>query len=123
MFCFWGLSFFIDNRHNVSVLYFVQKTKKTKHQKKTRTEKHIQHMQKKKCDSGYSGVATLCYEDCPSSFTDTGLYCEKPAEYGRGPFFECVCLYLCLFFLLAQIRIYFCFLCLYCVVFLIDGNT
>jgi hypothetical protein len=36
------------------------------------------------CRAGYSGIATVCYAACPSGFRDDGLYCGKPAPYGRG---------------------------------------
>ena len=36
------------------------------------------------CRAGYGGVATLCYAACPGGFHDDGLYCSKPAPYGRG---------------------------------------
>lgn len=26
----------------------------------------------------------VCVQDCPSGFRDDGLYCAKPAAYGRG---------------------------------------
>lgn len=37
------------------------------------------------CKSGYSGHATMCvYEPCPTGFRNDGLFCAKPAGYGRG---------------------------------------
>ncbi|WP_424976324.1 hypothetical protein [Dinoroseobacter sp. S124A] len=36
------------------------------------------------CRSGYAGAVTMCVPDCPSGFRDDGLYCAKPASYGRG---------------------------------------
>jgi hypothetical protein len=38
----------------------------------------------KACDAGYSGKVTMCIPECPSGFRDDGLYCAKPAAYGRG---------------------------------------
>jgi hypothetical protein len=37
------------------------------------------------CRAGYEGHATMCvFDSCPSRFTDQGLFCGKPAAYGRG---------------------------------------
>lgn len=36
------------------------------------------------CRAGYKGVGPVCWQNCPSNFTDTGGHCLKPAAYGRG---------------------------------------
>ena len=36
------------------------------------------------CRSGYTGAVTMCVPDCPAGFRNDGLYCAKPAAYGRG---------------------------------------
>lgn len=35
-------------------------------------------------EPGYTCAAETCTENCPSGFTDAGLFCQKPASYGRG---------------------------------------
>jgi len=38
-----------------------------------------------KCKNGFYNVACcICEEYCPEGFRDDGLYCAKPAAYGRG---------------------------------------
>jgi len=38
-----------------------------------------------KCKAGFYNVACcICEEYCPEGFRDDGLYCGKPAAYGRG---------------------------------------
>lgn len=37
-----------------------------------------------KCRDGYKGVAFVCWQNCPTGFTDTGAHCLKPKPYGRG---------------------------------------
>ncbi len=37
-----------------------------------------------KCASGMKGVGPVCWQSCPSSMTDHGVGCTKPAPYGRG---------------------------------------
>lgn len=37
-----------------------------------------------KCKSGYTGLAFVCWQDCPKGFRDDGAFCAKPAPYGRG---------------------------------------
>ena len=37
-----------------------------------------------KCRRGYKGAVTLCVPNCPRGYRDDGLYCFKPAPYGRG---------------------------------------
>lgn len=34
--------------------------------------------------SGYKCDATICSNICPAGFSEDGLYCGKPASYGRG---------------------------------------
>ena len=36
------------------------------------------------CKAGYYGVGPVCWQSCPSDFTDTGVDCLKPPSYGRG---------------------------------------
>lgn len=36
------------------------------------------------CRSGYTATVTMCVPGCPAGFRDDGLYCAKPAAYGRG---------------------------------------
>ena len=37
------------------------------------------------CEVNYQGNGQTCYERCPwYNYKDDGLYCEKPASYGRG---------------------------------------
>eukprot|EP00052_Salpingoeca_macrocollata_P020037 m.167767 g.167767 ORF g.167767 m.167767 type:complete len:455 (-) comp21136_c0_seq4:48-1412(-) len=36
------------------------------------------------CQSGYTGVSFVCWQDCPAGFADTGVDCLKPPAYGRG---------------------------------------
>lgn len=38
----------------------------------------------KPCGTDEKGIATFCYKNCPAGFRDDGLYCGKPAAYGRG---------------------------------------
>lgn len=37
-----------------------------------------------KCKKGYTGVAFVCWQDCPPGFKDHGAFCAKPGPYGRG---------------------------------------
>ncbi|KRX06822.1 hypothetical protein PPERSA_11467 [Pseudocohnilembus persalinus] len=38
-----------------------------------------------KCKQGYTNwECCVCANECPSGFRDDGLYCAKPAAYGRG---------------------------------------
>lgn len=37
-----------------------------------------------KCQAGYARSGPNCIATCPQGFTDIGLYCQKPAAYGRG---------------------------------------
>jgi hypothetical protein len=37
-----------------------------------------------KCRSGYYSIGPVCYEYCPNGFRNDGLFCAKPAAYGRG---------------------------------------
>ncbi|MBX7174099.1 MAG: hypothetical protein K1X72_24215 [Pyrinomonadaceae bacterium] len=37
-----------------------------------------------KCQSGYERSGSNCIATCPQGFSDIGLYCQKPAAYGRG---------------------------------------
>ena len=36
------------------------------------------------CKENYTGVGPVCWEDCPNSFRDDGMFCYKPKSYGRG---------------------------------------
>ncbi len=44
-----------------------------------------------KCQTGYTGALTGCYQNCPVGFTDTGLFCNKAGDiigkdiYSRSP--------------------------------------
>jgi hypothetical protein len=38
----------------------------------------------KNCAADEKGIATFCYKNCPAGYADNGLYCGKPAAYGRG---------------------------------------
>lgn len=38
----------------------------------------------KKCPSGSKGIASNCYKNCPTGFSDDGLYCGKQKSYTRG---------------------------------------
>ena len=31
-----------------------------------------------RCEGGYDGVGPVCWENCPSDFTDIGVSCAKP---------------------------------------------
>ncbi len=35
------------------------------------------------CDAGWKAVGTICYQQCPSGYSDDGLYCGK-TTYNRG---------------------------------------
>jgi hypothetical protein len=37
-----------------------------------------------KCASGMKGVGPVCWQQCPSGYSDHGVGCTKPAAYGRG---------------------------------------
>ena len=37
-----------------------------------------------KCDGGWDGKATICYQNCPSGYRDDGLFCAKQGERYRG---------------------------------------
>lgn len=37
-----------------------------------------------KCQAGYERSGPNCIATCPQGFKDIGLYCQKPAAYGRG---------------------------------------
>lgn len=37
-----------------------------------------------KCQAGYARSGPNCIATCPQGFSDIGLYCQKPAAYGRG---------------------------------------
>ncbi len=37
-----------------------------------------------KCRPGFTGAAFACWANCPSGFHDIGMFCQKPAAYGRG---------------------------------------
>jgi len=38
-----------------------------------------------KCKPGYTNwLCCVCATECPPDFRDDGLYCAKPASYGRG---------------------------------------
>lgn len=37
-----------------------------------------------KCDGTDKMASGVCWPDCPSGFTDSGVACTKPASYGRG---------------------------------------
>jgi pimeloyl-ACP methyl ester carboxylesterase len=37
-----------------------------------------------KCAAGMKGVGPVCWQTCPSGWTDHGVGCTKPAAYGRG---------------------------------------
>ena len=36
------------------------------------------------CRDNFGGVGPVCWENCPSRYTDTGADCLKPSAYGRG---------------------------------------
>jgi hypothetical protein len=36
------------------------------------------------CTAGYTEFEMSCYQSCPNGFRDDGLFCAKPAAYGRG---------------------------------------
>lgn len=36
------------------------------------------------CKPGYTGVGPVCWQTCPSSFSDNAADCGKPKSYGRG---------------------------------------
>ena len=36
------------------------------------------------CKSGYTAFVATCSQDCPAGFRNDGLFCAKPAAYGRG---------------------------------------
>jgi hypothetical protein len=37
-----------------------------------------------KCRAGFTGVASVCWQDCPSGYFDDGAFCRKTGSYGRG---------------------------------------
>ena len=37
-----------------------------------------------KCRDGYSGVGPVCWQTCPSDFSDALTFCNKPSSYNRG---------------------------------------
>jgi hypothetical protein len=37
-----------------------------------------------KCNAGFTGVTSVCWQDCPAGYFDDGAFCRKTGSYGRG---------------------------------------